>query len=393
MSKKLMSFVLLLAMMMTVFCCGVGDVGMNASAQDDDFTYYFLAPDNWCNVDKGAANSDVGVFWWKGPADRLPVWPGVKMESAPEVGKNVFKAKVPNDSEIICVVFNAYVDAGAPQDPELAKVAHQTIDVDVEENNYDGMIYVLDLNANQTSGEYSSVIPEKGNWFKLDDYKKSNNYKTYKFDENEPTPPKTTSVMEGNADYIVYNSDNTAILVKYYNVGKVAAVPEKIGDAKVIIIGAEAFKNCTQLETVIVSENVTAIENSAFDNCPNLKEVYLSNSVAEISKDAFKSNENVKIFAPKGSYAALYALENDIPFIDVNAVFGDMDGDKNITSADSLLILRRSVNLESFTDSQKFFADVDGDGNITSADALEVLRSSVSLPTQTKTGKLHQRAA
>lgn len=61
-------------------------------------------------------------------------------------------------------------------------------------------------------------------------------------------------------------------------------------------------------------------------------------------------------------------------------IYGDIDNDGKITSADSLLILRQSVNLENFDDIHKELADVDGDGVITSADALEVLRYSVGLP-------------
>ena len=70
-------------------------------------------------------------------------------------------------------------------------------------------------------------------------------------------------------------------------------------------------------------------------------------------------------------------------------IFGDVDGDGIITSADSLLILRQSVGLENFTDVQKELADVDGDGSITSADALEVLRYSVGLPTNGNSGEIY----
>ena len=49
-----------------------------------------------------------------------------------------------------------------------------------------------------------------------------------------------------------------------------------------------------------------------------------------------------------------------------DTVFGDMDGDGMTTAADSLSILRMSVNLEPKKDG----ADVDGDGKVTSADSL-----------------------
>lgn len=68
-------------------------------------------------------------------------------------------------------------------------------------------------------------------------------------------------------------------------------------------------------------------------------------------------------------------------------MIGDIDGDKSITSADSLLILRRSVNIEEFTAAQDIVADADGDGNITSGDALYVLRYSVKIKDDTKIGE------
>ena len=60
-------------------------------------------------------------------------------------------------------------------------------------------------------------------------------------------------------------------------------------------------------------------------------------------------------------------------------IFGDVDGDSVVTSADSLLILRASVKLENFTDVQNIVADVNKDGNIDSSDALIALRYSVKL--------------
>lgn len=60
---------------------------------------------------------------------------------------------------------------------------------------------------------------------------------------------------------------------------------------------------------------------------------------------------------------------------DLNAVWGDIDGDMMVTSADALEVLRMSVGLRSID----FKGDVDDDGHITSADALLILRRSVGL--------------
>ena len=84
----------------------------------------------------------------------------------------------------------------------------------------------------------------------------------------------------------------------------------------------------------------------------------------------------------------LYAkwVKNSTPSED-KKIYGDVDGDGKITSADSLMILRASVNLVTLTAEQKKLADVDEDNSITSADALEVLRTSVKLATTSKAGQ------
>ena len=68
-------------------------------------------------------------------------------------------------------------------------------------------------------------------------------------------------------------------------------------------------------------------------------------------------------------------------------IYGDVDGDGEITSGDSLEVLRHSVGLTNFNSTQKILADVDSDNTITSADALEILRYSVKIPTNGITGK------
>ena len=64
---------------------------------------------------------------------------------------------------------------------------------------------------------------------------------------------------------------------------------------------------------------------------------------------------------------------------------GDIDGNGEINSSDSLKVLRISVKIE--TTSHKELADVNGDGSIDSSDALNILRYSVKLPANPNIGK------
>ena len=60
-----------------------------------------------------------------------------------------------------------------------------------------------------------------------------------------------------------------------------------------------------------------------------------------------------------------------------NKIMGDVDLDGEVTSADSLLILRYSVQLDNPSTLQRFLSDVNPDTYITSVDALITLRCSV----------------
>ena len=66
-------------------------------------------------------------------------------------------------------------------------------------------------------------------------------------------------------------------------------------------------------------------------------------------------------------------------------IFGDVDGDKEITATDALYILQYTVRMRQFTDEQKDLAKVtteDGSGDVEVSDALAVLQFSVKLRTE-----------
>lgn len=67
------------------------------------------------------------------------------------------------------------------------------------------------------------------------------------------------------------------------------------------------------------------------------------------------------------------------PIPQQSGIYGDLDSDSKVTSADALFVLRMSVGLEAETTDNKPLADVDSDGEVNSADALDILRFSVGL--------------
>ena len=68
-------------------------------------------------------------------------------------------------------------------------------------------------------------------------------------------------------------------------------------------------------------------------------------------------------------------------------VFGDFDGDNDVTANDALALLRMSVGMADSDADMLVYLDVDNDGNITAVDALEILRYSVGLSTNELIGK------
>lgn len=58
---------------------------------------------------------------------------------------------------------------------------------------------------------------------------------------------------------------------------------------KVTCIGSSAFKYCTRMEQISISNYVTKIDNGAFNNCQALRYVILPSSIQEIDANAFQA--------------------------------------------------------------------------------------------------------
>jgi len=239
MSKKVISIVLSAAMLVAVLCVGFGAV---TAAADDTYTYYFLAPDSYIKAEANDGNtnvnSSVGAYWWQPEDQASPAWPGVEMTAAPEVGENVYKIEgVPAATGTI--IFNAFIDAGNPQDPELAKIAHQTININtegyeageaeydatVETENFNGWIYVLANDEEHTTvNDFSGATTIGGNWFTLDNYKNYEKfYGSYGFAaDTTETDSETTT-----------DSEPASTEGKKYHAGDTVTVTVEAGDIKI----------------------------------------------------------------------------------------------------------------------------------------------------------------
>lgn len=110
------------------------------------------------------------------------------------------------------------------------------------------------------------------------------------------------NVDENNTGYssndgVLYSKDATKLL--QYPVAKTGAdftVPESV-----TVIGSNAFRDNSYIESVVISDSVTVISDCAFQNCANLKTAAIGNSVTKIDSSAFIYCKNLtSITIPDG---------------------------------------------------------------------------------------------
>lgn len=106
---------------------------------------------------------------------------------------------------------------------------------------------------------------------------------------------------------------------------------------KVTEIGSSAFSGCTNITNIQIPDSVTTIGNYTFMGCDKLEYLTIPESVTSIgsfSNTQF-GQEKVIYKCKNGSYAQQYALENNIPYIDI-------DNPENITKVNEWNISKTS---------------------------------------------------
>ena len=134
-----------------------------------------------------------------------------------------------------------------------------------------------------------------------------------------------------------------------------------------------------------IPNGVTKIEKTAFYECTNLKKVVIPASVSKIADGCFNNTEDVTIYCWKDSAAHQFAEKYSIPYVLLDGEYVDTDSeidtDSSVdTESDSDTDSSVDTDSDSDTDSETVFGDVDGDGEISAVDAFMVLRASISNP-------------
>jgi hypothetical protein len=144
-----------------------------------------------------------------------------------------------------------------------------------------------------------------------------------------------------------------AIITKYIGSDVQVAIPETIAGATRILIEAGTFASQT------------------------LSKVIILNNVKKIEKGAFVEGTKAVIYGKQDSVAEEYAKENNIEF----RVYGDINGDNNVTATDSLKVKRHIVELsgQMLNEGEQISADVNCDEKVTTTDLLVLKKVIVGL--------------
>ena len=154
-----------------------------------------------------------------------------------------------------------------------------------------------------------------------------------------PSIAKKVYLDDATTTAFTFNS-STGTITGYSGSEKVVNIPSNIGGVYVKAIGENAFKNNTDIETVIIPEGVNSIEDFAFYKCTGLKYISIPESVTSVSEDGFYRCGALNITCKKGSTAdniSLYPSGSTIVYYVEN---GDINGDGSIDMRDVIILMK-----------------------------------------------------
>lgn len=167
-----------------------------------------------------------------------------------------------------------------------------------------------------------------------------------------------------------------------------------IEDTKIDKVYYNTFMNCKSLTEVTLPDTVTTIEENAFAYCDNLKKIVIPATVTSIDGEAFSGSDNVVIHCYENSLAHRYAVNNNIPYVLLDAketyLLGDADNDGVVTVLDATLIQLVLASKTEKIDGFDTRADVDSDGVVSILDATSVQQYMAGLLADSNIGKVYE---
>ena len=201
--------------------------------------------------------------------------------------------------------------------------------------------YIADATEAGAAAVSAVLLEYKNEKFSIADVTKAEEIKTEK-----ELGFKEYTVADWRKIFKFTVSDGNAIINGYKGDSEAVTIPAKIGKNRVTlfslaehkglravkfdmcekitevtiepgILGIDqfAFYHCKSLQTLTIPDGVESIDYGAFWCCDCLAELRIPASVNTIHSNAIYRCPKLTIHAPAGSYAEIYAKENNIPFV------------------------------------------------------------------------------
>ena len=121
--------------------------------------------------------------------------------------------------------------------------------------------------------------------------------------------------FEGNYYLESISIPDTVVSIGEYAFAECESLKSIMIPSSVTTIGGGAFEDCSDLETVILPNGLKKIYARTFIGCTALESVTIPESVTSIEPDAFDDDEPPTLRVSSCSYAELFCLNNDIPYV------------------------------------------------------------------------------
>lgn len=143
-----------------------------------------------------------------------------------------------------------------------------------------------------------------------------------------------------------------------------------------ISYGAVMYLNGEIIRDLIIPYGVETINDYAFYGLCGLTSVTIPDSVTSIGGSAFSACSNLTIYGYEGSYAEIYAMKENIPFVVIT--LGDLNGDGAVDISDATEIQRALGEFDDSIDLTDGIviaaADVNKDNKVSIRDVTEIQR-------------------
>lgn len=180
---------------------------------------------------------------------------------------------------------------------------------------------------------------------------------------------------------VIFQDSSVTTINDYAFAGCTALKTIPLENTLIETVSYGTFMNCDSLTEITLPQTVTSIKENAFSDCDNLEKIVIPATVTDIDSNAFYNSQNIVIYCYKDSFAHRYAVNNDIPYVLLDAepvrtyILGDIDGDNTVAIMDAtriqLILVERITD---YTEEDVLRGDVERDGVLSIMDVTSIQR-------------------